>query len=121
MAAAETASGGDTMAPSANAVGQDRPGASACAATPTQKVVKTTAPIARSEMAARLLRNSVQAFAGVQRIVAGPHHRANGTWSSLLIELPAKCLSTSPAALGKPPKAAHSVRRIERTAQAPLR
>ena len=30
-------------------------------------------------------------MAGVQRIVAGPHPRADGPWSSLLTELPIKC------------------------------
>jgi len=60
---AATASGGATIAPSANAAGQPRPGMSAWATTATTTVVNSTRPTARrpiERMFARMSRMEVK-------------------------------------------------------------
>ena len=57
-AVAATASGGATMAPSAIAAAQGRPGTSACATTATAAVVRPTATITRLTSGAQLSRRS---------------------------------------------------------------
>jgi hypothetical protein len=49
-ARADTASGGDTMAPNAKQAAQGSSGTSQCVTTPMVKVVNTTAPIASDRM-----------------------------------------------------------------------
>jgi hypothetical protein len=58
MAVADTASGGETIAPSAIASAQPIPGRNVCAATATPAVVAKTNPIARREIGRRFRRNS---------------------------------------------------------------
>ena len=58
MLVAATASGGDTMAPSAKATGQLMPGMTALATTATAAVVTTTSPTARRVIGRRLRRKS---------------------------------------------------------------
>lgn len=60
-ALAATASGGDTMAPSAKHAAQGKPGTTRCATTPTTSVVNATAPTASCTMIRRLARKSRQA------------------------------------------------------------
>ena len=54
MAVAATASGGDTMAPSANAPAQPSVGTNMCATTATAPAVKITRPKARRKIGRRL-------------------------------------------------------------------
>ena len=60
MAVADTASGGETMAPSKNAKGQEISSISQCAATATATVVKSTRPTAASVMGRIVCLNSDQ-------------------------------------------------------------
>ena len=57
-AVAETASGGETIAPSAIAAGHDRPGISQRAHTATAAVVASTSPTASSVIGRALARKS---------------------------------------------------------------
>src|SRR5215831_5525671 len=58
IAVAATASGGDTIAPSTNATGQDIPGKIACAAQATHVVVTITRPTASNAIGRRLAAKS---------------------------------------------------------------
>jgi hypothetical protein len=57
---AATASGGDTMAPSAKQAAQGRAGATAWAINPTTRVVNSTAPSDSDRIGPRLARKSRQ-------------------------------------------------------------
>ena len=63
IASAATASGGETIAPSVNASGHPKPGITACTATATTTVVKTTRPKASSEIGRQLRLSSIQSVA----------------------------------------------------------
>src|SRR5580698_7060199 len=60
IASAATASGGDTIAPSVNAIGQPNPGTTACTTAATTTVVQMTRPKASNEMGRQLRRNSAE-------------------------------------------------------------
>jgi hypothetical protein len=60
IAVAATASGGDTIAPSANAAAHGIPGTAPCATSATAQVVSSTSPVASSEIGRRLALKSRQ-------------------------------------------------------------
>src|SRR5579875_683078 len=88
-AVAATASGGETMAPSARATGQVKPGITATAMAAMPTVVNITQPVARKAMGRRLLRKSFQEVVQAAAYKSGGRMRVKRTSGLRGMEKPA--------------------------------
>lgn len=96
-APAATASGGETIAPSAKQAAQGKPGASSFAAQATATVVNTTQPTACSRIGRRLARNSCQSVKKALDMSSGGRNSVSTrSGSSLSAGTPGSSASTMP-------------------------